>query len=420
MPHIDSISPEGGPVHTPVSISGSDFGIADFSSSFKVRFGKSVAIGDPWSNNEVLALAPSDYGTGINSRRTLSCVLIITGGQVASYLAEQGISIIGLSLQQILEHLGTNLGPVFGDFLLPESCTDALASLALDGIDLAPQSGTVTVPLTVVTPAGESNAASFTYQVPSLVMAQLHSPGDLRVYDSEGRVTGMVNGIAKEEIPLSLYDEEDKTVMIPSAFDMYRFEVLGTGDGTYGLDIASSSASGRTIFRASGIPTEPGIDHRYSINWQTLAARGDGVELEVDTNGDGVFERVITADSTLTAEEFALETAAVIDFVPDTLNLQSKGKVVTAYIELPPGFNVVDIDLATIRLNGTIPALTKPTAIGDNDADGIADLMVKFDGAAVRSLLAGERSERIVVSGRILRSGGYINFSGTDFLKLVK
>lgn len=41
---------------------------------------------------------------------------------------------------------------------------------------------------------------------------------------------------------------------------------------------------------------------------------------------------------------------ATINLDPDTLNLASKGKFVTAYIELPTGYDVADIDCTSLRL----------------------------------------------------------------------
>ena len=46
---------------------------------------------------------------------------------------------------------------------------------------------------------------------------------------------------------------------------------------------------------------------------------------------------------------------------PNTLNLKSKGKWITAYIELPEGYSVENIDLSTVLLNNEIPAEEKPT-----------------------------------------------------------
>ena len=72
---------------------------------------------------------------------------------------------------------------------------------------------------------------------------------------------------------------------------------------------------------------------------------------------------------------------ATVDINPKALNLRSRGKWVTAYIELPEGYDVDDINVSTIMLNDTVPAELRPVAIGDYDEDEIPDLMVKFDRA---------------------------------------
>jgi len=75
---------------------------------------------------------------------------------------------------------------------------------------------------------------------------------------------------------------------------------------------------------------------------------------------------------------------ATIDIDPDTLKLKHRSEWITAYIELPEGYNVNNIDANTILLNSTIPLdVEAPTAVGDYDADGIPDLMVKFNRAEV-------------------------------------
>jgi len=79
---------------------------------------------------------------------------------------------------------------------------------------------------------------------------------------------------------------------------------------------------------------------------------------------------------------------ATVDINPDTLNLKSHGQWITAYIELSKDHNVGNIDVSSILLNDTTnvdPAAT--TEIGDYDGDSILDLMVKFDRAAVISLI---------------------------------
>lgn len=78
-----------------------------------------------------------------------------------------------------------------------------------------------------------------------------------------------------------------------------------------------------------------------------------------------------------------------VDIDPDILNLDSKGKWITAYIEMSGGYDVRLIDKSTILLNGTIPAEMWPTEIGDYDEDGVPGLMVKFNRTAVQEYIEG-------------------------------
>lgn len=88
--------------------------------------------------------------------------------------------------------------------------------------------------------------------------------------------------------------------------------------------------------------------------------------------------------------EKAIPADVVIE--PETLNLMSNGKWITAYIELPDGYNVSDIDLDTVSLDCEIPAENDPqydfvtnssSYLVDHDEDGIMERMVKFDRAEV-------------------------------------
>ena len=103
-----------------------------------------------------------------------------------------------------------------------------------------------------------------------------------------------------------------------------------------------------------------------------------------------------------------------IDIDPDTLNLRSEGQWITAYIELPEGYDAGDIDISTVVLNGEIPAELHPTEIGDYDTDGIIDLMVKFDRASIIELLdTGEVT--LTITGEVDGTP----FEGNDTIKVI-
>lgn len=65
------------------------------------------------------------------------------------------------------------------------------------------------------------------------ITSEVHSPVELRVYDSQGRVTGIVNGEERNEIPYSAYYENTVTIFSPT--DSCRYEIVGTSEGSYDL-----------------------------------------------------------------------------------------------------------------------------------------------------------------------------------------
>lgn len=105
---------------------------------------------------------------------------------------------------------------------------------------------------------------------------------------------------------------------------------------------------------------------------------------------------------------------ATVDLDPNTLNRGSNGKWVTAYIELDGSADVADIDIATVRLEGTIAAAFKPAAIGDLDEDLVPELMVKFPRASLDYLSVGMHT--LKVSGSLL-SGE--TFEGSDDVTVI-
>lgn len=112
--------------------------------------------------------------------------------------------------------------------------------------------------------------------------------------------------------------------------------------------------------------------------------------------------------------EVGIEASAHIE--PNTLNLKSKGRWLTCYIELPEGYDVGEIDVSTIMLNEEVPAELQPTEIGDYDGDEIADLMVRFDRSAVQSILEAGDEVEITVTGELTDA---TPFQGSDTIRVI-
>ncbi|UCE74783.1 MAG: hypothetical protein JSV56_03525 [Methanomassiliicoccales archaeon] len=98
---------------------------------------------------------------------------------------------------------------------------------------------------------------------------------------------------------------------------------------------------------------------------------------------------------------------ASIDIDPDTLNLKSRGRWITAYITLPNGYDVNDIDLNTIMLEDTIPA-----ARGDVQDDV---LMVKFDRSEVAEIVSPGQVTLTIIGELIDETP----FSGSDTIRVI-
>jgi hypothetical protein len=173
-----------------------------------------------------------------------------------------------------------------------------------------------------------------------------------------------------------------------------------------------------------------GYAYRNESGWQTLI---------VDSRNYNVHNPSIALDSEsiphlayydyanknlVYATNSESEMLATVDIDPDTLNLGSRGRFVTAYIELEDA-DVRDIDASTIRLNDVVsPVLderygfvtSEESYLIDHDNDGIMERMVKFPRSEVQVILDDGPLVTITVSGN-LDDG--TPFGGTDDVRVI-
>jgi hypothetical protein len=154
--------------------------------------------------------------------------------------------------------------------------------------------------------------------------------------------------------------------------------------------------------RSQGIALNP------SEGMYVLGYFGDTVNFGgVDRTSSGSFDVFVV--------KYEVPIPATVDIDPNTLNLKSRGRWITCYMELMEGFDVADIDVASVRLNDIVPAETEPTGIGDYDDDGCPDLMVKFARPDVIALLSPGEAVPVTVTGYV----GDDPFSGTDYIRII-
>jgi len=176
------------------------------------------------------------------------------------------------------------------------------------------------------------------------------------------------------------------------------------------LDFSATDATSGVGNLVAALDSTP-VTNGQVINLETMAGSHTLTVSATDNAGNSHRAEVT----------FQVVIEATVDINPDTLNLKSKSdkNAITAYIELPAGYSVTDINVATVKLkvNGTeIVAQLTPTSVGDYDKNGVADRMVKFDRQAVVAALAGRTGDiTLTVSGELTNG----RFSGTDTIKVI-
>jgi uncharacterized repeat protein (TIGR01451 family) len=157
-----------------------------------------------------------------------------------------------------------------------------------------------------------------------------------------------------------------------------------------------------------------------TYNWTWDGNTACGVNATVELSPGTTTITLVANDSRVNSEpdtvDITVRIRATIDFDPDTVNLKNKSQYVTAYVELPPGYDVRQIDIPSIRLNGAVPALAKSAKVGDYDKDRVPDLMVKFDASAVKALFTPGRQVEIKITGQVAGIG----FEGSDSIRVIK
>ena len=120
-------------------------------------------------------------------------------------------------------------------------------------------------------------------------------------------------------------------------------------------------------------------------------------------------------------ETATVPVAAIIDLVAESLDEEAEGEDVTAYIELPRGFDVAAIDVASVVLctsTACVPADAGPGEVGDFDGDSVTDYMVEFDGRLVIALVA-DTAAPVEVTFTVSGLVAGVPFAGADAIQIV-
>lgn len=168
--------------------------------------------------------------------------------------------------------------------------------------------------------------------------------------------------------------------------------VFGTAFGQY-TNLALDPRDAPHIMYSDGAlryVTRPGT----SWTVETVIAGGSGAAMKLDGSGAAHVAYV-----GMRGIQYSRVIDGNVTFGPNTVNSQRHGAWITGYVE-SSDFAVASVDPTTIRLEGAVASEPKFATIGDQDADGIPDLMVKFRTEDLLPLLATGATS-LAMTGRL-------------------
>lgn len=206
---------------------------------------------------------------------------------------------------------------------------------------------------------------------------------------------------------LSVYNASDPDSDILT----YDFEIYSNGVLIKSITGIPQNASGIT-----SVTLSTGISDNTAYNWRARAYDGDRY---------GAWMNMAAFSIHLPSTNIT----ATIEFEPETLNKKSQGKWVTVEIELPPGYRVADINIASIRLNGVVPAELQPYSFeceheqeSEHEQEDKcehehkrSELKVKFNRNKVVAILPAGEKVRVIVTGTV----GATTFEGFDRIRVI-
>jgi len=240
------------------------------------------------------------------------------------------------------------------------------------------------------------------------------------------------NGDGQFSIPIGVATDAAGDVYVAD-HNNHRIQKF-TGTGTYLTQWGSFGSGIGQFNRPFGVATDD-AGHVYVADFNQTIQKftGTGTYLthwDSYGSGDGQFNGPFGVATDAAGNVYVAEylnnriqkfgpapLPMTFDLTPSTLNLVSRGRWVTGFLEPASPFAAGDIDISSIRLNGTVPVgPAAPTALGDHDGNGVPDLMVKFNRAEVELAVSGGDDVSVDVTGTV---DGH-SFSGTDHIRVLR
>ena len=216
---------------------------------------------------------------------------------------------------------------------------------------------------------------------------------------------------------------EFEVLLYPDGRIVYQYQSLGSriDSATIGIQNATKDDGLTVVYNDTYVHDNLAIQFSAVPAWLSVSPEtgvvppGECVEVQVTMDasslGDGDYDGTVAIASNDPDEPmvnvpviFHVGTILAADssVEPNTLNLDSNGKWMSARVELPPEFNPADIVIETVRFNGVVPAATSPFSYSEDfNGNGIPDLLFKFDRSLIEDILPEGEDVVVTVTGEI-------------------
>jgi len=185
--------------------------------------------------------------------------------------------------------------------------------------------------------------------------------------------------------------------------------------------------TGATVSVSCSTATVSTVTYPTATTWTvTLMDMQEGSNEITVTAMDEVGNIGVPVSATIAVDPPSANITATIEVEPETLNRKGQGNWITVKIELPSGYRASDVDIASLRLEGTVHAEPWPYHAGcshdeegkhcNRDGDhGEREFMVKFRKSEALKVLPDGNRVPVHVIGRL----GAMTFEGVDYIRVI-
>ncbi len=104
------------------------------------------------------------------------------------------------------------------------------------------------------------------------------------------------------------------------------------------------------------------------------------------------------------------------DIDPDTVNVKSNGRWIRAALQLPAAYDPREVVVSSVSLYDTLRPDASRVEYADETADGIDEVILRFDRDALHALLPAGEAVEVTISGEV---EGTVRFRGTTTVRVV-